>query len=359
MDINLNVPINGLGYGVVGYNIYNSLLQQKHNVTLWPIGNITLPTLKHDRYGDIIPLIKNDIKKQDLFNPNLPCLKIWHENHLAERIGKGQFIAYPFFEISKLDDRRKSHLMSTDNIIVASNWAKSILSDNGITKPIQVAPCGVDRSLFNESLNQINTKQCIFFNCGKWEIRKGHDILILAFKEAFKDDENVALWMMPHNPFINEEDKYKWHRHYDDRRVTIIDRVQDQLELAEIMGKTFCGVFPSRAEGWNLELLEMMSCGKHVIATNYSAHTEFCTKENCYLIEIDEEEPMYDGKWFFQKDGVWASIKENAFDQLVHGFRDMYHIWENQPDLLNHEGIETAKRFSWDNCVNNILGVIE
>ena len=64
------------------------------------------------------------------------------------------------------------------------------------------------------------------------------------------------------------------------------------------MSQTDCGVFPARAEGWNLELLEMMSCGKNVIATNYSSHTEFCNSENCMLVETTELEDAHDGKWF-------------------------------------------------------------
>ena len=64
------------------------------------------------------------------------------------------------------------------------------------------------------------------------------------------------------------------------------------------MSKVDVGIFPSRAEGWNLEILELMSCGKHIITTNYSAHTEFCNKENALLVDIDELETAYDGKWF-------------------------------------------------------------
>ena len=54
------------------------------------------------------------------------------------------------------------------------------------------------------------------------------------------------------------------------------------------MSQVDCGVFPSRAEGRNLELLEMMSAGKHVITTDYSAHTEFCTKDNAGLVPITD-----------------------------------------------------------------------
>ena len=73
------------------------------------------------------------------------------------------------------------------------------------------------------------------------------------------------------------------------------------------MSQADCGVFPAKAEGWNLDLLEMMSCGKSTIATNYSGHTEFCNKENCYLVDLPEMETAEDGKWF-RGQGEWGKI---------------------------------------------------
>ena len=75
------------------------------------------------------------------------------------------------------------------------------------------------------------------------------------------------------------------------------------------MSKADCGIFPSRAEGWNLDMLEMMALNKSIITTNYSAHTEFCNKDNSFLIDISETEPANDGKWFFGQ-GNWAKIGE-------------------------------------------------
>ena len=96
------------------------------------------------------------------------------------------------------------------------------------------------------------------------------------------------------------------------------------------MKQTDCGVFPARAEGWNLELLEMMACGKHVITTNYSAHTEFCNKDNCFLVDINELETAHDGVFFSGEYGHWASFDNSAKDQLiehmrmVHGIKEKY-----------------------------------
>lgn len=350
--INLNIPVNSLGYGVAAYNIWKEL-RKKTNITLWPVsGQITPPSYACNEQN-----LQEDINNQNNFNSNAPCLKIWHENHLAERIGNYKFFAYPFFEINKFDSRRISHLNSVDHLFVSSQWAKDIILDQTSLSEyrVTVAPCGVDTSIFFPT-SQYNNSKCIFFNCGKWEIRKGHDILDRAFKDAFPTgNENVELWMMTSNPFLNSQEKYSWESKYNsDTRIKLIQRVQYQEQLAIIMQRVFCGVFPARAEGWNLELLEMMACGKYTISTNYSAHTEFCTSENCSLIDIVEEEAAYDGKWFKGDCGTWASLEGQAYDQLVHHLRDTYQLWLQNPESQNTKGIQTANRLSWENTANII-----
>lgn len=121
------------------------------------------------------------------------------------------------------------------------------------------------------------------------------------------------------------------------------------------MAQTDCGIFPARAEGWNLELLEMMSCGKHVIATDYSGHTEFCTTDNTHLIKIDNLETAYDGVWFDGSKGFWAEISENQKDQTVEYMRSIY-VRKNDGSLSpNLAGIKTATKFSWKNSVDELL----
>ena len=123
------------------------------------------------------------------------------------------------------------------------------------------------------------------------------------------------------------------------------------------MAQTDCGVFPARAEGWNLELLEMMSCGKQVIATNYSAHTEFCNHNNCLLIDTDNVEPAQDGKWFFGQ-GNWAKIEQKQFHSLVEHMRMIHDLKQSGKLNINSSGIETAVKFSWENTAKEIVNVL-
>ena len=165
--------------------------------------------------------------------------------------------------------------------------------------------------------------------------------------------------MMTKNPFLSPKEAAEWEVYYEsDRRVELIERKDTHLEVAQIMGTVTCGVFPSRAEGWNLELLEMMAIGKPVIATNYSAHTEFCNSDNSMLIEIENFEKASDGRWFVGDVGEWASLDQKVMDQLVTYMREVYSLWKKEGEMKNENGIRTAQEFSWNNTANLLKGAI-
>ena len=203
------------------------------------------------------------------------------------------------------------------------------------------------------------TEKFILFNCGKWEVRKGHDVMLEIFQRAFPDNTDVELWMMCKNPVANPEYNQKWNNYYmQDPRVRLLNRCNTHKELSDIMRSVSCGFFPSRAEGWNLELLEMMSCGKPVVTTDYSAHTEFCTDENSYKVKPKSLEKAFDGMYFREEDkGNWASLKGIEND-LVEALRGVYEQWKKDGDVVNKEGIKTAQNMSWAVTANKVKEAI-
>ena len=347
MNINLMAPVNQLGYGVTGLNILKAL-QKMANVSLHMIGQ---PQVTNQSDADAV---RKGIETAQTFDAYAPCIKIWHQNQMAERVGSGKFIGFPIFELDTFSDLEKHHLNSCDRLMVCSEWAKNVCLDQTYVPHVDVIPLGVDAKLFPPAPARQDEKT-IFFNCGKWEIRKGHDVLIDAFKTVEMHDPNVELWMMCTNPFNSPEEENRWRMLYNHPKVKIIPRAETQQEVYNIMSQVDCGVFPSRGEGWNLELLEMMSAGKHVIATDYSAHTEFCTKENCGLVSIKDKEPAHDGKWFFGQ-GNWAKIDaREIFDLSI----KMQNFIVNKKGTVNQAGIDTATKFSWENTAKLIIETIK
>ena len=352
--INIISPINPLGYGVAGLNITKHLARMS-DVSLWPIGN------PEATGQDDIRILSDCINKAVTPDFEAPCLRIWHQNDMSMFVGRGEKVGFPFFELNEFNEVEKHHLNSLDRLFVSSTWAKHIAEKHLTIKhdKINVINLGVDTSIFRgEYQPNQQGRNTVFFNCGKWEIRKGHDILVKIFNEAFTEDDDVELWMMTRNPFLTQEEDAAWRNLYSNSKlgdkIKFIDRVATHEEVYNTMTKVDCGVFPSRAEGWNLELLEMMSCGKQVIATNYSAHTEFCNDQNSMLVDITDTQPAFDGKWFDGKGGSWAKISETEFDIFVDMMKTVH---ENH--RFNKEGVETANNFSWRNTAQSILSNVK
>ena len=350
--INVIAPINPLGYGVAGLNITKAL-STLTDVALWPIGQVQI-TSKED-HDAILPLVNNTAN----FKHDAPCIKIWHQHDMAMSVGNGERIGFPIFELDEFNEVEKHHLNSLDRIFVCSQWAKNVVINNIDISPefVNVIPLGVNTEIF-KPVDASSSEKTIFFNCGKWEIRKGHDVLPSIFNSAFEEDDNVELWMMTTNPFLSQEEDEKWKKMYTNtklgKKIKFIDRVETHEEVYNIMSKADCGIFPSRAEGWNLELLEMLACGKDVITTKYSAHTEFCNTDNAYLVDVDEKEIAYDGKWFSGKCGSWGKLDECHLNIFAEKMKQV-HLKAKQQ---NTKGIKSANELSWQNSALAIKRVI-
>lgn len=346
MRINFNGPTNPTGYGVASFNILKAL-SYNNDIVYFPKGQPTVYT--QEDHDIVVKLINN----QTSYDPFSPTIKIWHQFDLAERIGNGKYYAYPFFELDTFSILEKKHMSTPDVLFVSSSWAKDIIKHNNIQIETHVVPLGVDTKIFNNDIYKTQTDKYVFLNIGKWEVRKGHDILADIFVKAFPKEKDVELWVLASehtNNYSTPEQLSEWKQKYSiDTRIRLSNGVETQHDIAKIISQASCGIFMSRAEGWNLELLECMAMNKPCIATNYSAHTEFCNSDNCFLVEIKDTEKAIDGKAFYGQ-GNWAKITQAQIDECIDIMR---HAYRNNI-RSNPAGLNTAKQLSWENSANII-----
>jgi len=355
MFLNLVAPINQLGYGVVGLNVLKSAVEAGHTVSYFPIGNPT--------WDSEISFLGKCIENAKMFMSGAPSIRIWHQNDLAMFPGCGERIGWPIFELNKFTQVERNHLESVDRLFVCSQWAKDVLQAEGIRTKVDVVSLGVDGSIFyideQARANRAywTTKKTVFLNVGKWEVRKGHNDLLEAFNVAFAPGDNVELWMLNHNPFIGVENE-NWKTRYVaspmSAHIKLLPRVNSQAELRTIYNVVDYGVFPARAEGWNLEPLELMACGIPSIVTNYSGHTEFCDAANSYLVEPNGMESAQDGKWFTGQ-GEWCTFE---IDALVDAMRAAHDDKQSGENGRRQACLDTAQKFNWSNTVKRIEEVL-
>lgn len=357
-NLNIIAPLNQLGYGVAGTNIALALHQVGIKVSLFPIGP---QEVDHNK-----SLILDELKANaSEFDNAAPCLRIWHQNDMAEFVGRGMHVGFPFFELDRFNFRELHHLRTLDRIFVTSEWGREVLRNNKVDVDVRIVPLGVDLEIFRPDLERpkssLDVDHTAFIAVGKWERRKGHDFLIQAFCKAFQPSDKVSLRMVCSNPFIgarNDEwgDLYK--KSPMGRNIKLIPRLTSQSELATIMNDADCGLFPARAEGWNLELLEMMALGRAIICTNNSGHTAFVTSANSRLIECNETEPAQDGIWFHGF-GNWAKLGPCQEEQFIHHLREVHRLKQSGGLKRNDEGIKTASRLTWRHSAYQLLKGLE
>jgi glycosyltransferase involved in cell wall biosynthesis len=353
--LNLICPINGQGYGISAYNIWKHL-RLNTDICLFPISQVEVES-HWDKEGLVA-----DIQDQLKYNSESPCLKIWHASDLVLKPhSRGRYCTYTFFEVDSITKSERIGYDISDSIITPTNWSKNILINNGINgDKVYVANPGVDTNIFDHKVEvsvEDKSEKYIFLNIGKWEVRKGHDVLVHMFNKAFEDNDDVELWMVNNNPFLSQKENKQWENIYKNSKlgdkIKIFPRLPSQKSIAKMIALSDCGIYPSRAEGWNNEGLETMAMNKPIILTDYSAHTDYANKDNSFLIDINKFEEAQDGI-FFQGNGQWAKLDTAVIDQAAEHMR---HVYKNQI-VTNQAGLNTALELSWDNTASNIEKII-
>jgi glycosyltransferase involved in cell wall biosynthesis len=175
----------------------------------------------------------------------------------------------------------------------------------------------------------------------------------MLFNKAFPTEKNVKLTIVPHSPFFSPDEEDAWNSLFTNNlgnRVRILPKLTKEA-LIDVMAQADCGIFPTRAEGWGMPILEMMAMGKNVIVNNYSGITEYCNTSNSILVDPIGMEPAIDNKWF-NGFGSWSKIDENSF---ILAMRDCYEKWKKGQLKDNQEGIKTAQKFNWKNSAHKLL----
>lgn len=284
-------------------------------------------------------------------------------------------IGYTFFETMRFDPKCMAKAAHYYDVITAgSAWCCEILALYGL----QAVPViqGVNMHLFhpNAAPQSKNPDTFTVFSGGKFEFRKGQDIVIRAlaiFMARYPDVHFVASWFNPwpasmatmaQCPYIQYKDKgnfqdtirallSEWKLPLE--RVTLLDAVPHSF-MPGIMANTDIGLFPNRCEGGtNLVLMEYMAMGKPAIAADLTGHRDILTAENSVRILSTEPEslPFYD-----QQQWV-ADWQSPNLDEILAHLEWAYHHRDALHDIGQQAATDMAT-WSWQKTARDFLNLI-
>ena len=159
-------------------------------------------------------------------------------------------------------------------ITTMSQFVSKVLIDAGVTVPVAVAGIGVDHWLRvtpdpSYTVSQ-PLKAFVFLHVSSCFPRKGVDVLLEAYGQAFTGDDDVSLLIKtfanPHNQ-LHEllASAQGQHRNYP--HVVIVEEDLSPEQLKALMTVGHALVAPSRGEGYGLPLAEAMLMDMPVITT--------------------------------------------------------------------------------------------
>ncbi|MEM7356758.1 MAG: hypothetical protein AAF657_38435, partial [Acidobacteriota bacterium] len=104
-------------------------------------------------------------------------------------------VGWVVWETTRMPESRLQYLRGLDEVWTPTDWGRQVLIDSGLDPPtLQVVPEGVDPAVFRPiSRAGLPTRPFRFLSVGKWEPRKGHDLLLRAWARAFAPDDPVEL----------------------------------------------------------------------------------------------------------------------------------------------------------------------
>lgn len=381
--INYIAPFNKTGYGIASIGYLKGLISNNQDLTFSIIGSTPQNDPEFNK-PDISSLLSY-CNKPDLNNPSFVFWHLFDINNQTTSF-KGPKVGFTTFEIDTLRPIEIETLKKLDLIGTASNWGKSILAKYIDADKIFVAPHAFKETdkqnihsivpdypayikLWEQIINpvRIDEESLILSTAGKYESRKGHLELIKACMK-YGEECPILLVTFMYNPFITHNFPYgeinnlflepvytnsgiKVFRHKKFLLV-LMPPTNTRLELHGALSKAHYFIAPSKAEGWNLPLFEMMSYGMPAIATTCTGHSEFCTNDNIIPIKTTTMEVARDDK-FFDGTGNWYTVTSEAILDAIYNARDS--LLDKSINILANKASETCGKFSWQKSAKLIM----
>lgn len=282
--------------------------------------------------------------------PGVPGVGLGPIEFMTRVVGPRR-VAYVVWETTVMPTDKVAILRTMDEVWTPTNWGRELLVNNGLdADKVGVVPEGVDVETFRPGDGEREEGRPFrFLFVGKWEARKGVELLVEAFCAEFDADEPVELVLHGWNPYLPHFNLDERVRHaVGGRRAAPVTASHPLSEEALVRLYNSCDAFvlPTRAEGWGLPVTEAMACGLPVIVTDYSAPAEYLSDDCAYLISVERFVPVSD-PYFFPSGGalgVWAQ------PDAAHLRKLMRRVFENPAEAREKGRRARAKvcaRLTW------------
>jgi glycosyltransferase involved in cell wall biosynthesis len=288
-----------------------------------------------------------------------------HDFHPLSAVRGTSNFGYTFFE-DALGPKAAANAARYETVFCGSTWCLERMRERGIRNG-KVLVQGVDHEIFHPATTGRDGSgdELRVFSGGKFEFRKGQDLVIAAFREFVKTHPRAKLVCAWHNFWPATMRSMAVSPHillppgsFDDQREFCrallmangipkgnfeILPLLSQSQLADAMRSTDLGVFPNRCEGGtNLVLMEYLACGRPAVATGSTGHADVLTPDNALVVRS-----RLNARFWEEPDPVELAAKMTrlAKDSLLRA-------------TLGARAVESMKPWTWERAARLIVETI-
>lgn len=257
-----------------------------------------------------------------------------------------------------------------EQLWVPSRWSAHHAVAGGVDPDrVRVIPLGVDELIYRPEgdRSDLPTRASFrFLFVGGVSVRKGSDILLAAYRQAFSAGDDVCLVIKDHSGdvFYRRETIRSQVRHQasdpEAPEILFVDEFLPEHRLAALVRACDAGVFPYRAEGFCLPILEMMASGIPSIVPDFGACLDFCSDTTSFLTPARRVSlPVSGGFTFglgFTEIVDEVDFCEMSIDELASQLRRVREADPVELESKARAGVRVAhSTFTWKHSVDAVL----
>lgn len=252
---------------------------------------------------------------------------------------------------------------AVDEIWVPTRFVKDCYVSSGISpNKVHVVPNGVDTQLFTPEGPKATLptqKTFKFLYVGGTILRKGVDILVSSYLDAFTAEDDVCLIIKDFcvQSVYSETNLASSIQEAQQRpnapEIIYLNADLPGEELAALYRACDALVHPYRGEGFGLPIAEAMACGLPVLVPNYGACLDFCDPETAILVPAKlvslpqlQDPPACEA-------GYWVSEVQN--EDLVHAMREAARTPERGRAIGARASERIRREFTWQRAAQVAL----
>jgi glycosyltransferase involved in cell wall biosynthesis len=205
----------------------------------------------------------------------------------------------------------------------------------------------------------------VFLFVGGAVERKGVDILARAYCDAFTADDNVCLVIKgdSSNAVYRERSMHRMILQAAAKpgapKLILIDEFLPEADLAALYRTADVAVFPYRAEGFALPILEAMASGTPAIVPELGACRDFCTADTSFLVpalrvrlDVDRDFALSLGQRQHFATVDFCEIRPAVLREVL---RTVQAVPDERLHAMARQGLRQAReRFTWSRAVDRM-----